>query len=76
MANAMKTITVGRFDQAMKNYTVSREATVQDVLDKAGITLGRGEEVNKLTGAKVSLGSKPATGTTLVVTGNVKSGCY
>lgn len=76
MANAMKTITIGRFDQALKNYTVARDATVQDVLNKAGITLGNGEEVNKLTGAKVALGSKPVTGTTLVVTGNVKSGCY
>lgn len=69
-----KVVEVGRFDDSeLKRVVFNNGNTVQDVLDKAGITLQNGEEVNNLNGTTQTLTKKVKNGDTLIVTGNVKS---
>ncbi len=68
-----KEIKVGRFDDELKSIVVDNGATVGQALDKAGITLSEGEEVNSPSGLTLEMNSKVKDGSKLIIVGNHKS---
>ena len=71
-----KIVNVGRFDSELRPFALDDGDTVGQVLDKAGITLAPGEEVNNLNGETLSLNDKVKAGDSLIIVGNYKSGWF
>jgi len=69
-----KKVTIGRFDQELKEYAFDDGETVSQALDKAGINLGSGESVNDINGNEIDPKDKIRPGQTLIVVGNFRSG--
>jgi len=70
---AFKEIKVGRFDDELRSIVVDNGSTVGQVLDKAGITLSEGEEVNSPSGLALSMNESVKDGAKLIIVGNQKS---
>ncbi|GAI15867.1 unnamed protein product [marine sediment metagenome] len=68
-----KEIKVGRFDDELRSIVVDNGASVGQVLDKAGITLSDGEEVNSPSGLALSMNESVKDGAKLIIVGNHKS---
>ena len=69
-----KIVKVGRFDSELKEYAFDNGDTVSSVLNKAGITLSEGEEVNSIKGNSLDINSKVKSGDSLIIVSNYKSG--
>lgn len=69
-----KVVKVGRFNEELKEYAFDDGETVSQVLNKAGVTLATGEEVNNLNGDTMNLNDKIQAGSSLIIVGNFKSG--
>lgn len=63
-----------RLGQPSKRVSVDEEATVEDVLDKAGLTLQSGESLF-INGDEVELDTEVAGGDQIYIQPNVKLGC-
>jgi len=69
----IKKAEIGRFDGELKTVGFKTGDTVQDLLDKAGLYLSSGEEVNDERGNTVEPTDK-AKETSYFIVGNVKNG--
>ena len=65
---------IGRFDGEYKTVAFKEGDTVQALLDKAGLYLGSGEEINNDSGTVVKGTEKAKDDETYHLTGNFKNG--
>ncbi len=72
-AAAIKKAEIGRFDSELKSVGFRTGDTVQQLLDKAGVSLSSGEEINDASGKVVNTSDK-AKATQYYIVGNYKNG--
>lgn len=65
---------VGRFDGEIKTVAFNEGNTVQELLEKAGISLGSGESINNSSGDEVSPTETAENEETYYIVGNYKQG--
>ena len=70
---AIKKAEIGRFDSDLKSVGFKTNDTVQHLLDKAGLSLSSGEEINDASGKAVNTSDK-AKATQYHIVGNYKNG--
>ena len=73
MPTTNKTAQIGRFDKELKTIAFREGDKVSDILYRAGLTLGQGEEVNDDCGNAVSVNDE-AEEQTYFITANYKNG--
>ena len=69
----IKTAEIGRFDGELKKIAFNDGDTIQNLLDRANITLSSGEEINDERGNEV-LVTDSASETIFYITGNFSNG--
>lgn len=71
----MKTINIGPYDGDQVQIQVEDNATINDALRTAGLTLARSQSVTSYSDAEnLDLGSSVQDGETYLITGNQSSG--
>jgi hypothetical protein len=64
----------GRFNGEVKKYSVPVGSNVQNLLDVAGISLNKGEEINNLSSQVIVPTSPVKDGETYLIVANYKDG--
>lgn len=67
---------IGRFDGVLSPVVFNEGDTIQSLLDKANLSLGKGEGVNNESGDDVAVGSVAEDGEVYYIVGNYKQGAY
>ena len=68
------TAKIGRVDEELKEVAFTKGQSVQELLDKADISLSTGESVNDRNADEVELDEEAKTGMTYVVISSYKNG--